>query len=710
MILCPLSARANDKVRLQLNWQHNFKFAGYYAAQEKGYYQAAGLDVELVPSKHWDDPVKTVLEGKAQFGVGTTDLLLRREKGAPVVVLAVIFQHSQLPISSAKDSRRQRVHGEEGCKAMFGPGTPELQACLRNEAILTDKKEHPLRLEDMLPGSGDALSTRLMDKQNLLNKAGQTFQLNYPLPVGIDTYGDNLFTTERQIQLKPEIVEAFRRASLLGWEYATQHPEEMVQLIYSRYSQQNSIEQLRIEARQMEPLLHASLVEIGHLNQARWRNIADVYARLGMMKPGFDIRGFLYDPNKPPQDLRWIYIALATTLTLVLAATLLIIRFSRLSKTLENTIADYKQVGDALRESESLYRSILNASPDDITITDIEGFVRMVSPAGLAMFGYEREEDLLGRNVAEFISPYDRERLRSDIMNMFQGFFSGAGEYRAIRQDGTSFDIESNCQFIRNGEGKPTSMVFIVRDITERKQAGHSCMVAMGEIISAIAHQWRQPLATLGMIIQRAHAVGTMQPLTPDYMGEFKTSAMSQIRYMSDTIDEFRGFYRTEKQKIPFSPLSCTNDAVRLFEPQFTRHCITVDVHCLGCEEQTVDGYPNEFKQVVLNLMGNARDAILESRKTKGQPEEGLVTVRMSAVGEKTLIIDVGDNGCGIADDIAPRILDPYFTTKEDNGGTGLGLFMSRKIVEESLGGRFNLLQYHDGATFRIELPLGKSI
>jgi PAS domain S-box-containing protein len=711
--LCPLSAAANDKVRLQLKWQHHFQFAGYYAAKAQGYYQAAGLDVEFIPGNPGEDTVQKVLDGKAEFGVGATDLLLRREKGAPVVVLAVIFQHSPLALMALKQIGIQSIHDLAGSKVMIDPGSPELQVYLRKEGVFP----HGLTLqapklhgEDLLAGTADAVSTHGVGETYPLNKAGQEYTLYSPRSVGIDFYGDNLFTTASQLKLKPKVVKEFRKASLKGWEYAMQHQEEMVQLIHSSYSRGHTIEHLRFEARQMEPLLQMSLVEIGHMNPGRWRHIAEVYAELGIMKPDFNFNGFLYNHHPPPPDLRWLYGGLAAALALMLAAGMIAIRFSRLSKTLKNTITDYNQVGDALRESESLYLSVLNASPDNITITDIEGFIIMISPAGVTMFGHKREEELLGRNVIEFIAPEDRDRARSNLTLTLQGLFPGSGEYRAIRTDGGTIDIESNSQVILNAEGEPASIVFVVRDITERKQAGHSCLVAMGEMIGAIAHQWRQPLATLGMIVQRTHAVGTMQGLTAEGLDEFKANAMRQIRYMSDTIEEFRGFYRTEKQKEPFSPLGCITDSVRLFEPQFTSHGIVVDVHCRECDEQMVDGYPNEFKQVILNLLGNARDAILESRKTNGQPEEGRITIRLSVQEDKTMIIDVNDNGCGIADDIAPRVLDPYFTTKEDSGGTGLGLYMSSRIVEDSLGGRLTLLQCYEGATFRIELPLWKTL
>jgi signal transduction histidine kinase len=240
----------------------------------------------------------------------------------------------------------------------------------------------------------------------------------------------------------------------------------------------------------------------------------------------------------------------------------------------------------------------------------------------------------------------------------------------------------------------------------ERMLANHSRLAAMGEMIGAIAHQWRQPLATLGMIVQRTHALGTMQGLTPDYLEEFKAGAMRQVKYMSETIEEFRGFYRLEKQKEPFSPFDCIADAVRLFEPQFTSSGIVVEVSSRGCAARYVSGFPNEFKQVVLNLLGNARDAILECRGGTGRPEAGHIGIDISINDNSIMRIDVGDNGCGIPADIAPRIFDPYFTTKEEQGGTGIGLYMSRMIVEDSLDGRLSLLENRGGAVFRIELPL----
>lgn len=135
-------------------------------------------------------------------------------------------------------------------------------------------------------------------------------------------------------------------------------------------------------------------------------------------------------------------------------------------------ITNSKQAAEALRESEETYRSILNASPDDITITDIEGHILIVSPASKRMFGYEQDfEESVGLNLVDFILPEEVERARSNLKLMYQGNHPKTNEYHGVRKDKSIFDIEVNSGFIRNANGEPTKMVFVIRDITERKKA-----------------------------------------------------------------------------------------------------------------------------------------------------------------------------------------------------------------------------------------------
>ena len=133
----------------------------------------------------------------------------------------------------------------------------------------------------------------------------------------------------------------------------------------------------------------------------------------------------------------------------------------------------------ALQQSEERYRSILNASPDDITITDREGRIIMISPAARTMFGYERDDQALGRLVTDFIAPEDRARAMEQVSSRLRGVAAVPAEYRGLRHDGTTFDIEVNSDFLRDPEGSPTGMVIIARDITQRKQAEAALKASM---------------------------------------------------------------------------------------------------------------------------------------------------------------------------------------------------------------------------------------
>ncbi len=158
------------------------------------------------------------------------------------------------------------------------------------------------------------------------------------------------------------------------------------------------------------------------------------------------------------------------------------LQLSAANAALTREIAERKQTEERLRESEALYRSILDASPDDITIADLQGRVLMVSPNAVPMFGFEEAAQALGRAVTDFLVPEDRERAMSRVALLFQGLPSGPSQYRGLRRDGTTFDIEVNSALIRDAAGQPTRLVVIARDITARKQTEAALQQAVAQI------------------------------------------------------------------------------------------------------------------------------------------------------------------------------------------------------------------------------------
>ncbi|GBG03863.1 hypothetical protein AZSI13_31900 [Azospira sp. I13] len=301
-------ALALEPVTLQLRWQHQFQFAGYYAAQMQGYYRDAGLAVDIRESRPGLDVADTVMNGEAQYGVGNSDLLLRYHRGSPVLVLAVIFQHSPLAIAARRQSGIRNVHDLAGKRLALEGGATELAAYLGREGVDLDSlipESHGHNLDDLLAGRVDALSIYVTDELFQLRSLRDQFLVFSPDAGGVDFYGDNLFTSRNEWRDHPERVRAFREASLKGWRYAMAHPGEVVDYILQNYGPRHSREHLMFEAEQMIPLVQAQLVEPGYFHPGRWQYMARAYAELGLLPRDMKVDEMLYRAIPPDEAAEW---------------------------------------------------------------------------------------------------------------------------------------------------------------------------------------------------------------------------------------------------------------------------------------------------------------------------------------------------------------------------------------------------------------------
>ncbi|HNY12977.1 MAG TPA: ABC transporter substrate-binding protein [Candidatus Wallbacteria bacterium] len=331
-----------EKVTLQLKWRHQFQFAGYYAAVEKGYYKQAGLDVKIVEANEELEPVNAVLTGKADFGTCNADLVLYRGAGKPVVVLAVIFQHSPNVIIAAKDAPINNVHDLVGKKVMIEQHSAELFAYLKHEGISTDSitiLPHSFDTNDLIAKKVAAMSAYSTDESFPLQQTGFNFIEFTPLSGGIDFYGDCFFTSEENIRKNPARVKAFRDASLLGWKYAMKNHEEIINLILDKYSKRHTKDHLIFEAQKMMPLIQPVLIEMGYMNSGRWRHIADTYAEMGMLTPGFPLKGFIYE-HQQPLDLRRFYWAISIAMAIAAITASISLYISALNRSLKHQISE----------------------------------------------------------------------------------------------------------------------------------------------------------------------------------------------------------------------------------------------------------------------------------------------------------------------------------------------------------------------------------
>lgn len=343
------------KVNLQLKWKHQFQFAGYYAAIDKGFYQQAGLDVNLVEAPETGEPALEVIEGRADFGVTGPDILLQRAKGHPVVALAVIFQHSPMVLLARKESNINSVHDLAGKRVMVEPAATELEAYLQAERMPDSKftrLAHTHSPDDFISGKVDAISAYSSDEPFLIGQAGCEYITLNPRSAGVDFYGDLLFTTQKQIDENPDTVNAFISASKKGWEYALQHQEEIVDLILRKYSQRHSREHLLFEGLETQRLVFADIVEIGYMNPGRWSFIADTYAGLKMIPASFPLKGFMYEPN-PAVDLTWLYNLIGTLLIVLIIVFNLALSYLVKMRTRQLSVA--KESAEAANRAKSQF-------------------------------------------------------------------------------------------------------------------------------------------------------------------------------------------------------------------------------------------------------------------------------------------------------------------------------------------------------------------
>lgn len=343
-----------DPVTLKLKWRHQFQFAGYYAAIAQGYYAEEGLEVTLIEASPGEDPAEAVLAGKAQYGVGTSEIILWRDKGEPLVVLAVIMQHSPLVLLARRDAGINGIHDLVGKRIMIEPLSAELFAYFQYEGLGVDSlhiQYHSQNTEDLLTGKTDAMSAYSTDEPFLLSEAGLDFMTFTPRAAGIDFYGDLLFTTEAEIRDHPERVRAFRRASLRGWQYAMNHPDEMIDLILGM-SDRKTADHLHFEAEKMRQLMHPDIVQIGHMYEGRWRHIATTYADFGMLaNPDQVLRGFLYDPDPEP-DLRRLYWSIGILAGVGIIAISFVLPLHWLNRRLRHQIHQRERMEKELRREK----------------------------------------------------------------------------------------------------------------------------------------------------------------------------------------------------------------------------------------------------------------------------------------------------------------------------------------------------------------------
>lgn len=294
------SLASAETVRIQLKWFHQFQFAGYYAALEKGYFAEEGLQVELIERDIRRNNIQQVLAGEAEYGIADSAILLYQQQGAPLRIVAPIFQHSPNVIVTRADSgilspqdlvgRRVRLYNNET------DGFP-IMAMLAEQGVLAQgviRQPYSPDLEALIRNETDAIFAYSSNEPFQLREKGLDVRIIHPAHYGIDMYGDMLFSSESEAIQHPERVQAMRRAVLRGWEYALDNKLEIAQLIREKYSQRKSLAALMFEAHAIEQAVDRFTVPLGTLDSGRLQYIAGIYQRHGLLDDHFRVDRRMY--------------------------------------------------------------------------------------------------------------------------------------------------------------------------------------------------------------------------------------------------------------------------------------------------------------------------------------------------------------------------------------------------------------------------------
>lgn len=826
-------AWSKESVTLQLPWLHQFQFAGYYVAKQKGYYADAGLDVTILDADKKEASVKNVLEGKAQYGVGHSSLIVNYINGAPLVIMAAIYQSSPMVLLTRKDSNINRAKDLNKRRVMLTDDMvqwAEVQAMLSSVGLNTkDLKVQPHSFDPMslARGETDAMVAYASNEPFILKQAGIETRSIDPKDYGFNYYSDILFTSKEETIRHPERVDAFYDASMKGWLWAFDHIEETAALIYRDYNPQHkSLEALIYEGKVLKELAFRPNTLFGTIDPMRLEMIAQGYRLMGAIKAIPSFEPLLYkhdrlhlsnqekewlkahpvirvgiDHNWPPVE--WVdekgrHTGISASY-LHLLEKRLGIRFEiDYSRTLwsdslravnngELDMLSAAAVTDARNENLVFSRPYLKQTMVIVTnsrvgyvndLNDLHGkkvavvrsyaseeFLRTYYPKiipvladsslealkkvasgeayacieGLSIVSYLIEQHNLKNIKVVGETPF-----RYDLAFAFRkdwGILASISDKVLASITPSEYD-EIHGHWLTMQHNEPINyrlvwgiagfmaLLFILvtyknhrLDVLVRQRTGEletfnqrlqeeidkaveknrkqekllmqqAKMAEIGSMLESIAHQWRQPLNILGLSMTRLNLSCALGGKGES--GKVIEIAEAQIEYMSQTIDDFRNFFKQDRSQISVNINAMVNEVEALLGPLLVRKKITVLREIDPSIEVLV--YPNELKQVLINLVNNAREAIEQRRGS-----ERLIFIRC-VNDERYCTIIIEDTGGGIDASIIDKIFDPYFTTKFESQGTGIGLYMAKTIIEKHFLGKLSVYNTPKGACFEIRL------
>ena len=831
-----LNASNLQKTSVQLMWLDQFEFAGFYIAKEKGFYEDAGLDVELKKFDSSMDLTQKVLDKEADFGLNSSSLLIDKAKGKDVVLLGTIFQSSPLALLALKNSKIETFSDMKNKKVMISNNQENfapLQSMLKSQGLQPQELSfisHSFDVDDLINKKTDMMSVYVTNEPFILNEKGYEYTIFNPKSFGFNFYEDLIFTSKDFASKNPKLVKDFYNATMKGWKYAFDNIEETAQIIHEKYNTQNkSLKALIFEANEMKKLVYDKNGKFGTISQEKINLILNTYRVMGLINNQLELDDLIYtkhlennmllndnekgyltkkksitmcvDPSRMPFEkiedgkhigiiadyMNLIQNKIKTPIVLVPTKT-----WSESLQKVKNKECDILSFAvNSLERQEYLnftkpffnlplviasdihtpfiediekiknqkfgivkgyaYETILKVKYPNlqlVPVQNIEEGLELVKKGqifgfidNLATVGYHIQNDYIGqlKISAKFDEIWDfgiGTRNDEPILNtIFEKVTNDISSNHLQQITNKWIPIEYQKEFDYKLLYELLAVILVLTSIgiifyrdyllkklntqlnekikieiekNEEKNRiliQQSRMASMGEMLENIAHQWRQPLSTISVAASGMEIKKEFSSLSDKEFFEAIDHIKKSTQYLSNTIDDFRSFFSKNKKTSQINISDTIEKSLELMGNSFLHHKINLVKNLKSIETTSLE---NELIQVLMNILVNAKDAL---RHTVSAEKYIFIDVEEK---DNQIVIQVKDNAGGINDDIIDKIFEPYFTTKHQFNGTGIGLYMSKLLMEKHLKGELTVknVEYtfmdnnYKGALFEVILPI----
>jgi PAS domain S-box-containing protein len=716
---------ADDSVRVQLKWWHQFQFAGYYAAEKNGYYKEQGLNVKLIPGDPTHAAVAQVLNNKADFGITGADIVVDYASGKPLVALGAIFQHSPYTILSLKEKSIHVPSDLIGKRLMASPdqGWTELKAVFLREGIAPDSLKllsHSWKNTDLIEDKADAITAYISVEVNQLRKLGVEPSYILPINYGIDFYGDVLFTQKNLAESEPLLVKKFTEASFKGWDYAMSHTSEMADYILTLPGVKErgvTKDDLLVEAEAMRNLILPDLVEVGHMNEGRWRHIVNIHRQLGLIKNEPDLNGFLYDGTKKVTSKFFrnaVYISIIVLSLLLLSV---LYGFSlrkavkKRTEQLEAEIIERAHAQQLLSISEQRLEMATVAAGLGIWDWDIKNNNVYFNDQWKLMLGYQPSE-LMNRfsTFEQLLHPNEK----ANLMKLLNDHLEGKSEvYQAMIRMRTKdrrwkWILTMSKASMRDETGSAIRLSGIHLDVDDIKQKEIELRQLSQELMHSnrelqqfayiTSHNLRAPVANLISLLslfdkdnlsERNHVFLEKMEMSVERLHATLNDLNEILSSRANMAEKDEVLYFDQELK---KVLELISEEIRLKEAV---------IHSDFSKAPSILFSRKVLHSILLNLLTNA----IKYRKPDVTPE---IAVSTEEDGEY-IILYVKDNGMGIdLEKYGNKIFGLYQRFHDNKDGKGLGLYIIKNQIE-ALEGKIAVESFvNKGSMFHVFLKKKK--